>query len=459
MNAATRTRQGSTDASAKRAPGPRGHRLLGNLPELLADPLGLVGKATAKHGDIVRFRLGPQVTHLLNHPDHVAHVMQRRRENYDKRTRSSRHIKQVCGESLLTSNGEFWQRQRKLMQPAFHRDSVAGFAVSMGQACEDMFDRWRAYRGAGEVDLSQQMTRLTFNIVARSLFSADLDRRVADIAPSMRILLEKTFHRVQQLLPFPGWVPTRENRQFSAALAEVDEVVYQIIKDRRQKPGDRGQRDLLNMLLSVRDPESGEGLSLEQIRNEIITLLIAGHETTANALTWTFHLLSRHPEIQQSVRDEAVSVLDGRCPGLEDIGSLELTTQVVRESMRLYPPIWIMERRAMAEDEIGGYSIPAKSSVVICPWTLHRHPDFWENPDEFQPSRFDGSPTPAYFPFGAGPRFCIGSEFAMLEARIILTMVLQRYCIKPVPGAAIEPFPGITFPPRHGLPLTLESIR
>jgi cytochrome P450 len=425
---------------------------------LLADPLRLVGTATAKYGDIVRFRLGPQVTHLLNHPDHIAHVLQRRRENYDKQTLSSRHIKRVCGESLLTSNGEFWQRQRKVMQPAFHRDSVAGFAASMGEACEDMLDRWKARKQPGEIDLSTQMTRLTFTIVARALLGADLDLQGSDIAPSMRILLEKTFKRVQQILPFPGWVPTPDNRQFTKALAEVDQIVYEIIECRQQEPEESSKRDLLNMLLKARDPDSGEGLSLKQVRNEIITLLIAGHETTANALTWSLHLLSRHPEIQQSVRDEATSVLSGRNPGLEDVASLGLTTQVIRESMRLYPPIWIIERRAIEADVIGGYSIPAKSSVVISPWTLHRHPEFWDNPDEFRPSRFDGSPTPAYIPFGAGPRFCIGSEFAMLEAKVILSMVLQRYRVKPVPGAPIEPFPGITLPPRHGLPVILEPI-
>lgn len=438
------------------AAGPPGGLVLGNINALRADPLRLVSDAAQCYGDVVRVRLGPHIVHLLNHPDHAAHVLQRRRENYDKNTRSTRHIKRVTGESLLTANGDFWQRQRPLIQPAFHRESVARFAALMADSCGGMLERWRSEIEVRERDLSSEMTRLTYTIVARALFSADVSRGAEAIAPAMRILLEETFDRLRRIASFPGWVPIPANRRFDKALEEVNRIVHEIIEAHRNRPDPPD--DLLTMLLGVCDPDSGAGLGPEEVRNETVTFLIAGHETTSNALTWTFHLLSRHPEIQEEVRDELASILDGQAPALEDIAKLELTTRVIRESMRLYPPVWIMERHAIAEDVIGGYRIPKNSSVVICPWTLHRHPAFWEAPEEFRPARFDGAPTPAYMPFGAGPRFCIGNEFAMLEAKIITAMVLQRFRLAPVPGARIEPFPGITLPPKHGLPLRLESI-
>lgn len=447
-----------TATQHRTAAGPPGEFVFGNVQAFRADPLGLVTTAARDYGDIVRFRLGPHVEHLLNHPDHAAHVFQKNRDNYDKATRSTHHISRVCGESLLTVNGEFWERQRRLLQPAFHRDSIRNFASLMADACGGMLDRWDAEQPAVATrDLSSEMMRLTYTIVARALFSTDVGRDAAQIEPAMRVLLEETFRRLQRIFSFPGWIPTPANRRFGHALAALDGIVFEIIEEHQRGGGER-RDDLLTMLLEARDPESGQGLDETQLRNETVTLLIAGHETTSNALTWTFHLLATHPSIQEEVREEVSSVLGGRVPALEDIPELALTTNAIRESMRLYPPIWIMERHVVEEDVIAGYRMPKDSSVVVCPWTLHRHPEFWEAPEEFRPARFDGSPTPAYLPFGAGPRFCIGNEFALLEAKIITAMLLQRYRLKPVPGARIEPFPGITLPPRHGLPLELERL-
>jgi cytochrome P450 len=210
------------------------------------------------------------------------------------------------------------------------------------------------------------------------------------------------------------------------------------------------------MLMAARDPDTGAALSDLQLRNETITFLLAGHETTANALTWTFHLLSRHPEVEERLREEIHSVLGGRRPDLQDVAKLVYTKRVIQEAMRLYPPIWIIERRAIGEDEIAGYKIPAGSSVVISPYALHRHPGFWERPEAFDPSRFESPPPDAYIPFGAGPRFCIGHEFAMLEARLIVAMVLQAFRLRGVPGHPIEPMPDITLRPRHGMKMTLH---
>lgn len=447
----------STRSTHKIAPGPPGTLLLGHVSAFRDDPLGLVTSATAEYGDLVRFRLGPHVEHLVNHPDFAAQILQKKRERYDKDCRSTAFIRRVCGESLLTASGKAWQRRRNLLQPAFHRNHVHGFADLMVEATTTMLARWPRPTGPARLEMSAEMMRLTYTIVARALFSADLGEGAERIKPAMRLLLEETFDRIRSIFNPPSWLPTPGNRRFAKALAEVNRVALALIEEHRLNPSGK-RTDLLTMLLAARDPDDGEGFGLEQLRDEVVTLLIAGHETTANALTWTFHLLSLHPEIQDRVHEELAGVLQGRDPTPDDISKLTLTTNVIKESMRLFPPVWIIERRALADDTIGGFHIPKNSSVVICPWTLHRHPEFWDEPDEFRPSRFDQAPPAAYLPFGAGPRVCLGHEFAMLEARIATAMVLQRFRLRPVPDAPVEPHPGITLPPLHGLPLTLEPL-
>jgi cytochrome P450 len=406
------------------------------------------------HGDVVRFRLGPQVVHLLNHPDHVQHVLQRHAANYDKRTRSTGFIRGVTGESLLTANGDYWQRQRRLIQPAFHRQHIAGFLGPMVEATQAMLDRWsRRDPSAGPLDVAAEMSRLTYLIVGRTLFSADVGRDADTIHASMQIVLPHTFDRLGRVWNWPDWVPTPANRRFRQALRQVDQTVYRLIAEHRRVLAETGTAppDLLGLLLQVRDESTGEGLSDAQLRNETTTFLLAGHETTANTLTWTFHLLGQHPEIARQVRDEARSVLDARAPTLDDLPRLALTRRVVLESMRLFPPIWIIERRVIAEDAVGGFHLPAGSSVVISPYALHRHPGFWDRPEEFDPARFEQSPPEAYIPFGAGPRFCIGREFALMEAQVATAMVAQAVELIPVAGHPVEPWPGITLRTRHGL--------
>jgi cytochrome P450 len=406
----------------------------------------------------VRFRLGPQVVHLLNHPDHVAHVLQKHARNFDKQTRSARFIQSVTGDSLLTANGEFWQRQRRLLQPAFHHQNIAGFADQMTAATQDMVERWREIAATGDsLDVASEMMRLTYTIVGRTLFSAEVGADAEIMERAMQVILPHTFGRLGRMVNWPDWVPTPENRRFGRALRDVDGVVYRIIEQHRQRQG-TGQpdRDLLAMLLRVRDPETGAGMSDRQLRNETITFLLAGHETTANALTWTFYLLSQHPGVAARLRDEVTSVLGGRAPTLADLPRLSLTKRVIREAMRLYPPIWIIERRVIADDEVGGFHLPAGSAVVIAPYALHRHAQFWEAPERFDPERFAGGTPEAYIPFGAGPRFCIGSEFAMLEAQLITAMVVQSFALRLVPGHPVEPLPGITLRVRHGLKMTLH---
>ena len=372
-----------TSSSKRIAPGPPGHFLLGNLREFRRDVLGLVMESAATYGDVVRCRLGPQVVHLLNHPDHVEQVLQKRSANYDKHTRSSAAIRAVTGDSLLTCNGETWKRQRRMDQPAFHHRQIAGFAEQMTAATEAMLRSWQ---GRPELDISSEMARLTYSIVGQTLFSFDTGEDAATVEKAMRVILPHVFGRLGNLINWPDWFPTPANRRFHRSLAEVDEVVYRIIDQHRQAQADGiPDADLLSMLM--RDPrrETGAGLDDSQLRNETITFLLAGHETTANALTWTFYLLSRHPEVEQRLLEELAEVLGGRTPTLGDVPKLTYTKTVIQESMRLYPPIWIIERRVIEEDVIGGYTLPAGSAVVISPYALHRHPAFWERPEEFDP--------------------------------------------------------------------------
>jgi cytochrome P450 len=299
------------------------------------------------------------------------------------------------------------------------------------------------------------MARLTYSIVGRTLFSFNTTDDAATIERAMRVMLPLLFKRLGQVAPPPLWFPTRANRDFNRALSEVDQVVYRIIASHRQAAKmDATPNDLLGLLMQARDPERGVALSDAQLRNETITFLLAGHETTANALTWCFHLIAQHPEVERQLVEEIATVLGQRTPVMEDLGKLVYTRRVIQESMRLYPPIWIIERRAIDADCVEGFQIPKGSSVVISPYALHRHPAYWEDPERFDPSRFEQHPPAAYLPFGAGPRTCIGNEFAMMEALIITAMVMQSFHLQAEPGQRIEPQPDITLRPKHGVMMT-----
>lgn len=445
------------------APGPPGLPLLGNLLPFRRDVLGLLLASRAAYGDVVRFRLGPMVLHLVAHPDGIRHVLQERAEQYDKTTRSSSKIRGLTGLSLLTASGALWHRQRRLVQPGFRPAAVAGYVARMAEATDAMLEGWQ--RRAGEpFDVASDMMRLTYSIVGRALFSADVSGEADAVERAMAVLLSHTYGRLQRIVDLPLAVPTPGNRRFRAALATVDRVVFRILAERRRTDPAEAPEDLLSTLLRQRDEETGRGMSDEELRNETITLLLAGHETTANALTWTLYLLARHPEAMERLSDEVESVLGDRVPGAADLAALPYTERVIREAMRLFPPIWILERRALAEDEIGGYRIPAGSTVEVSPWVTHRHPAFWDEPERFDPDRFTpersaGRPQLAYIPFGAGPRYCVGGHFAMTEALVILARVsriTQSHRLRLVPGQTVEPLAGITLRARDGVRVRLE---
>ncbi|MDI3281698.1 cytochrome P450 [Polyangium sp. 15x6] len=448
----------SRSPSAPFAPGPRGMPFLGNLPALRRDRIRIFLEAADTYGDVVRFQFGPgprHVAHLLRHPDHIKYVFVDAAERFTKQTPGIDAIRPVLGNGLLTSEGAFWRRQRRIAQPAFHKQRIAAFAGVMVRAADELVDGWmRRPRPDAPVDVAGEMMRVALRIVTETLLGTDVPIDAAATASALDFILDDSRKNLTRLLKIPRSVPTPDNRRFQEAIAVLDREVFRIIEHRRKAR--EGGTDLVSMLMATRDPETGEGMTDRQLRDEVMTMFAAGHETTANALAWTFYLLSTHPDVRRRARAEVFRVLGDRLPDFTDIGALDLVGRVFQESMRLYPPAWMISRRVAEDDVVGGYSIPKDSLALVSPFVTHRHPSYWENPEGFDPDRFAGGalsrmPRFAYFPFGGGARQCIGSSFAMVEGTLVLATILRRVRLDLVPGQTIEPEPGITLRPRDGI--------
>ena len=453
-----------THASAPRshaapfAPGPRGAPLLGNLPALRRDRIRIFLDAADTYGDVVRFQFGPgakRTGHLLRHPDHIKYVFIDAVDRFTKQTPGVREVRALLGDGLLTSEGALWRRQRRIAQPAFHKQRIAAFADVMVRAADELVDGWmRRPRPDAPVDVASEMMRLALRIVTETLLGTDVPIDAAATAQALDIILEDTRKGLTRVLKIPRNVPTPNNRRFQEAVAVLDREVLRIIEHRRK--ASEGGTDLVSMLMAARDPETGEGMTDRQLRDEVMTMFAAGHETTANALSWTFYLLSTHPDVRRRARAEILEVQGDRLPAFADLGALDLVGRVFQESMRLYPPAWMITRRAAEDDVVGGFLIPKDSLVFLAPYVTHRHPAYWENPEGFDPDRFAGGalarmPRFAYFPFGGGARQCIGSSFAMVEGTLVLATILRRVRLDLVPGQTIEPEPGITLRPRGSI--------
>lgn len=439
----------------------RGHWLSGNVREVQQGPLALYARAREQFGDVVRLRAIPSVYwYLVTHPNDVEHVLQTNQRNYRKPEVFSKAVGLIAGRGLLTSEGDFWRHQRQLAQPAFHRERLAALATLITDAAESTAEGWTQHAQSGaSVNVAAEMIRLTLKIVSLALFSTEISDKADRVGPATRVAFEHANYRMSHPLALPERIPTRRNRRFLKAKRRLDELVFAIINERRRTGEDRG--DLLSMLLLTRDEETGEGMSDQQLRDEVITLLLAGHETTAAALSWTWYLLSLHPDVEHKLLAELAQVLSGRTPTFDDLPHLSYTTMVFEESMRLYPPAWGQPRQAIADDRIGGYHIPAGAIINLCQWLTHRHPDFWENPEQFDPERFTQEraakrPRFAYFPFGGGARQCIGNNFAMMEAQLILATLAQHFSLVLVPRHPVEPDPTFTLRPRYGMLMTLH---
>jgi cytochrome P450 len=445
------------------APGPRGNPILGNARDFQQDIMQALMKAWREYGDVVRFRgVGPLFpVYLLGHPDYTKHVLQDNNKNYPKTRFVDDKWRMVVGEGLICSTGDFWRRQRRLAQPAFHRQRIAAFGKLMTDATAELLDEWDGAAQRGQsIDMKGQMTYLTLNILARALFSADWSREARAMGPAVSIAIRHAYEQMESFVSLPENLPTPANRRFVKARATLDEIVYRLIAERRNKKTD--DVDLLSMLMSAVDEgETGESMNDRQVHDEVMTFIFGGHETVSSGLTWTFYLLSKHPHVARKLRAELDHVLGGRTPTVDDVPQLRYLTMVLEESMRLYPPVWLISRTPVEDDEIGGYHIPAGSMVLISKYVVHRHPAFWDNPDGFDPERFTpervaARPRHAYFPFSSGPRKCIGDSFGMLEMQLVVARLLQRYQLDLVPGFPVIPQPGITLRQKHGLLMTLQ---
>lgn len=432
----------------------------GRFGALLSNPLDFHQQARMRYGDLFRFRVGPFVLHFLYHPDHVRHVLFDNPKNY-LRGWQYRLLGNLFGDNLVASEGSSWLRQRRLAQPAFHRQRLAGYVHVMVDAINQLLARWAtAAASEHEIDVAPEMSRLALAIASRTLFDQDVSQeadRVGKAFGTVSQYLEMRFNNAFTTLP--SWAPTPTNRRFKQAVRTLFELMLALIQERRREGRDHG--DLLSMLMMAYDEETGESMTDEQLRSQALTFLIAGHETTAIALTWTWYLLATHAAIRQQARREVDAVLGGRSPTIADVASLPAARRVIEESMRLYPPVWTLPRHVEADDEIGGFSIPRGSMIVLVPYMTHRHPDVWHQPDVFDPSRFIPEqaavrPKGAYFPFLGGPHQCIGNEFAMIEMQLIVAMVLRKFDLSLLPDQSIRPKASIQLRPNGPVRIILQ---
>lgn len=438
-------------------PAPHGHPFLGNVPDLRDEPLSFLTRVAREQGDVARLRLVQDI-YLLSHPDHVKHVLQDNHLNYQKGFGYDR-LEPLIGKGLLTSEGDFWKRQRRLAQPAFHRQRIAGFTDIMVRRTNAMLDGWAAMPAGTTIDAHAEMMKLTFAIVGDALFSVDLLVEAEQTGRALKVALEVIDDRFSQYFVTPKWVPTPENHRFYRAIATLEKVVNDIIVSRRDDPG--AHNDLLAMFMEIRDADTAEGMTDRQLRDEVMTMVLAGHETSANALAYTWYLLSMYPEAEARVHQEVVDVLGDRSPTMEDLSKLSYTTRVIQEALRLYPPAWLFGRRAIGEDVIGGYRIPAGTTLFLSPYVVHRDPRFWENPEAFDPDRFlpeavAARPKLAWFPFAAGPRMCIGMSFAMMELQLAVALTVRRFRLPLQAGTRLELEPRVTLRPSGPVPVQIR---
>jgi cytochrome P450 len=445
----------SSRAKLKFPPGPStGLKRWSLGPLNNGDPLGYFTGLMREYGDIVSLRVLNFRILLLNHPEHIEDVL----VNHPRKFIKGRVLlanKRVFGRGLLTSEGDFWLRQRRLAQPAFHRARIAGYASTMVEYTERLLHEWQ---DGEERDIHAEMMRLTLQIVGKTLFDADVERDAQDIGKSMELLLELSAN-FRRTIFIPHWVPTPTNLRMERAIRQIEKVLYRMIAEKRASGRDSG--DLLSMLLAAQD-EDGSRMTDQQLRDEAITLFLAGHETTANMLSWTWWLLAQNPAVEAKLHAELRTVLAGRAPSLDDLPRLVYTNHIITESMRLYPPVWGTARTVIEDHEIAGYAVPKGSGVSFAQWTVHRDPRWYETPKEFRPERWEGDllkriPRFAYFPFGGGPRQCIGNSFALMETALTLATIAQQYRFRLVEGHPVVPLASITLRPRYGIRVVMET--
>jgi cytochrome P450 len=447
---------GETPAPAVRlVRGPRPGWLGGNLADFNRDPLDFLSRCARDYGSFVQLKFGGFPIYFLNEPALIEEVLVTQNRKFQK-GRGLARTRDLLGNGLLTSEGEFWRRQRRLAQPAFHSQRIAAYGEIMQRWTERMLAGWRDGQA---LDAHAAMMDLTMAIVAEALFSADVTGEAQVVSRAMDNLL-KDFTNRNRMFWLPAWVKTPSKVRAERATRTLDEVVYAMIRERRAHPEEQ-RADLLGMLLAARD-EGGQGMTDRQLRDEVMTLFLAGHETTADTLSWTWMLLHQNPQAEARLHEELTRVLAGRTPTTADLPALPYTAHVVQEAMRLYPPAWVIGRQAEEPVTIGGVEIAPGAGIIMSQWVMHRDARYYPDPDVFRPERWEGDfarriPEFAYFPFGGGPRLCIGRPFALQEGALVLAMVAQRFRLELVPGRTIKPQPSITLRPIGGVPVVVRG--
>lgn len=441
--------------------GPRGWPLLGSMLEARRDPLAFTLRLAREYGDVARFHLGPYKGYLVSDPEGVRRVLQANHRNYDKQNYDYEMLRLFVGEGLLTADGQHWLEQRRLMQPMFARGHLKSFSGAMYRPIQRMVESWREVANKDKViDVAHEMNRLALEIVSRFLFGSSMHSHRDQVIESFEVLNHEVARRFQSLLALPLWVPSPRNLAARRAIDRIDEVLEKLVANRDDTDSDGG---LLRALTEAHGGDQGDSVQDRKVRDEIVTLTLAGHETTAALLSWTWYLLALHPDVAQRVRQEVDGVVGGRAPSAEDLENLTFTDQVLKESMRLYPPVWIVSRRAKQSDQISGYRIPADGVVAVSPYATHRHPRYWERPEHFDPTRFEPERERerhpfAYVPFGGGPRLCIGGAFALMEAKMVVASLVQRYQLDLEDPQSVRPEPLVTLRPEGGLLMRIHPV-
>jgi cytochrome P450 len=437
-------------------PGPK-QSILGSLVYLPGrDPIAFFNNLARTYGDIVSYRMAGEQMFFINDPQHIRDILVTHNKSFMK-GRGLQRAKRLLGEGLLTSEGAIHLRQRRLMQPAFHRDAVAGYGATMVASADRMRSGWIDGR---TLDIAAEMHRLTLSVVGKTLFDADVESQATEVGEALTGVID-TFWMM--MLPFADAIerlPVPKLRRARMARVRLDQIIYRMIADRRASGRDHG--DLLSMLLEAQDEDDGGVMTDEQVRDEAMTIFLAGHETTANALTWLWYLVSRAPEVEAKLHAEVDRVLQGRLPTFAEVGSLPYIERVATEAMRLYPPAWIIGRRALVDYPVGGYIVPARSIIIMSPYVLQRDRRYYAEPETFDPDRWTPEfrarlPKFAYFPFGGGSRQCIGESFAWMELVLVVATIAQRWTLRLVPGHPVVPQPLVTLRTRHGMRMTVEK--
>lgn len=439
------------------APGPMGPDMLRAISAIRANPVEYLTTVWRRYGDVVQFPIPRPPSYLINDPDAVRRVLVTNGRNYGKSTIQYRSLSLVTGDGLLVADTPVWRRQRPLVQPAFHHETLVGLGPIINESLQRVCAEWDAVPPGEAVDVDASMMTAALEIVGRALFGTDLSADAQRLARATLAALDVVVARARVPITPPSWVPTPGNRRLRASVRELDAAVDRMLVERRARS--QGQpSDMLDLLLSARDA-TGQGLDATEVRDEIVTFIVAGHETVASALSWSWALLAAHPDVQADLQAESDEVLAGRPVSFEDYGRLPFARAVMDEALRLYPPAWLITRRAEQGDLLAGRDVPSGSLVILSPWLLHRHPGAWRDPLRFDPTRFlDGSADrTSFIPFGAGLRQCIGRDFAYVEGVLMLAALAGRYHVRPWRGRGVPAAdPSVTVRPVGGLPLQVS---